>query len=34
MQPMPALKQADDLAPVFEQVYSKVVTAPANALQR
>jgi hypothetical protein len=27
------LKQADDLKPVFEQVYSKVVTAPANALQ-
>ncbi|VEC84366.1 probable exported protein YPO4070 [Raoultella ornithinolytica] len=28
-----ALKQSDDLKPVFDQVYNKVVTAPANALQ-
>ncbi len=28
-----ALKQADDLKPVFDQVYAKVVTAPADALQ-
>lgn len=28
-----ALKQGDDLKPVFDQVYNKVVTAPANALQ-
>ncbi|MFW0764761.1 DUF3053 domain-containing protein [Trabulsiella odontotermitis] len=28
-----ALKQPDDLKPVFDQVYTKVVTAPANALQ-
>ena len=26
-------KQADDLKPVFDQVYAKVVTAPADALQ-
>ncbi len=28
-----ALKQADDLKPVFDQVYKKVVTVPADALQ-
>ena len=28
-----ALKQSDDLKPVFDQVYSKVVTAPSEALQ-
>ena len=28
-----ALKQGDDLKPVFDQVYAKVVTAPADALQ-
>ncbi|WPG20808.1 DUF3053 domain-containing protein [Kosakonia cowanii] len=28
-----ALKQADDLKPVYDQVYTKVVTNPANALQ-
>jgi hypothetical protein len=28
-----ALKQADDLKPVYDQVFNKVVTAPANALQ-
>ena len=28
-----ALKQADDLKPVFDQVYKKVVTTPADALQ-
>ncbi|MTH45480.1 DUF3053 domain-containing protein [Intestinirhabdus alba] len=28
-----ALKQADDLKPVFDRVYSKVVTVPAQALQ-
>lgn len=28
-----ALKQGDDLKPVFDQVYNKVVTGPANALQ-
>lgn len=28
-----ALKQSDDLKPVFEQIFSKVVTSPANALQ-
>lgn len=28
-----ALKQADDLKPVFDKVYSKVVTGPSNALQ-
>lgn len=28
-----ALKQAEDLKPVYDQVFNKVVTAPANALQ-
>lgn len=28
-----ALKQSDDLKPVFDQIFSKVVTSPANALQ-
>jgi hypothetical protein len=28
-----ALKQADDLKPVYDQVFTKVVTNPANALQ-
>ncbi|KNC11183.1 hypothetical protein AC791_04425 [Klebsiella sp. RIT-PI-d] len=28
-----ALKQADDLKPVFDQVYEKVVTRPADTLQ-
>lgn len=28
-----ALKQGEDLKPVFDQVYNKVVTAPAEALQ-
>ncbi|MDF7679641.1 DUF3053 domain-containing protein [Enterobacteriaceae bacterium ESL0689] len=28
-----ALKQSDDLKPVFDMVYNKVVTTPANALQ-
>ncbi|HBW0134708.1 DUF3053 domain-containing protein [Klebsiella aerogenes] len=33
MQADAALKQADDLKPVYDQVFNKVVTAPANALQ-
>jgi hypothetical protein len=28
-----ALKQGEDLKPVFDQVYNKVVTAPSEALQ-
>lgn len=28
-----ALKQSDDLKPVFDQLYNKVVNTPANALQ-
>ena len=28
-----SLKQAEDLKPVYDQAYQKVVTAPANALQ-